>query len=110
VKNGKVKQSGNYAEFIRGGESAAAYKNLFAVDSNGKKVSGEIKVTDDSIQLLIDDSELVYPIVVDPIVVSLVKKLTVDEDSPADTVVGTIHDDILSDSANNTGCGCSAIY
>ena len=49
------------------GAARLTYDKLLAVDATGRELPGEMQVTDSGLRLLIDDTEAVYPVVIDPL-------------------------------------------
>jgi len=68
VENGYVEETSTGAAIFVEGVKRAFYKDLFVIDSSGKKELGKITAKGDEIQLKIDDSSLTYPIIVDPLI------------------------------------------
>ena len=75
VENGTLKESKEGVAFFHKGRKIALYKNLYVIDKNNKRVDGRILSRRDSIILQIDDKDLQYPLVVDPVIVGTAQKL-----------------------------------
>ncbi len=58
------------------GETAAWYDELHASDAEGQGLPARMEVADGAIHIVVDDSEAVYPVVVDPLIWWQTQKLT----------------------------------
>jgi hypothetical protein len=74
----RAKDEGQAIELSRqSGETVLSYSKLTALDANGRKLAARMETSADGgeIALLVEDREAVYPLMIDPIMATLEKKL-----------------------------------
>jgi hypothetical protein len=87
----RVKDEGKAIELTgKDGRGALSYSELIAQDADGKKLAARMEASADGreIALVVDDAGARYPIVIDPIVASLEKKLNAGSFAQADARFG----------------------
>jgi|GEM_PF-722432 len=119
VEGADVRQSGDGVVFLFDEKVVAQYRDLFVIDVAGKSISGTIKAVKDKIHLVFNDSDLEYPIVVDPTITGInateTKKITAG-DGAADDYFGysvSISEDTVAVGAlydDDNGSGSGSVY
>ncbi len=69
----------------RGGRARGEYRDLLAVDADGREVASRMEVRGAAVALVLDDAAARYPLRIDPLVWTQVSELTASPAQPSDS-------------------------